>query len=73
VRASLGRVEAPILVAHGAHDRTANPRDAQEIARSVGSRQVQVLRLADSGHVVPVDRDGPRLAEAVAGFLAGLA
>ena len=65
VVAGLARVRAPILVAHGRHDATADPADAQLIHDGVGSARRRLLILPDSGHVVPVDRDGPRLAEAV--------
>lgn len=70
VRARLGRVTAPILVAHGARDETADPADAREIAESVSSAERELLVLAESGHVVPVDHDGPRLSRAAAEFLA---
>jgi carboxylesterase len=69
VRRGLARVDVPLLVAHGAHDRTANPADAQEIAAAVGSAECVHLVLEDSAHIVPVDRDGPALAEAVVRFL----
>jgi carboxylesterase len=69
VRGSLGRVTAPLLVAHGAHDATADPADSQEILDRVGSRERERLILEDSAHVVPVDRDGPRLAAASVDFL----
>lgn len=69
VRGSLARVRAPILVAHGAHDRTAHPDDARAIAAAVSSRVSEVVICEDSGHVVPVDRDGVRLGELVADFL----
>src|SRR5262247_2887392 len=59
VRAALPRIRAPLLVAHGAHDRTAHPDDAREILGRVASREREHLVLAASGHVVPVDRDGP--------------
>ena len=68
-RASLPRIQAPLFVAHGARDRTAHPDDAHEILARVASRERQHLVLADSGHVVPVDRDGPRLAAALVAFL----
>ena len=69
VRPQLARITAPILVAHGVHDRTANPLDAVEIRDSVSSEIREYLLLAASGHVVPVDFDGPALAQAVAEFL----
>ena len=69
VRATLGRVRAPIFVAHGAHDRTAHPDDAGEIVASVASQEREQLLLASSAHVVPVDRDGAQLAAAAADFL----
>lgn len=65
---ALPRVRAPILVAHGARDRTANPADAQAILRGVGSSEREWLECTGSGHVVPVDVDGPLLAEAAATF-----
>lgn len=69
VAAELPRVTAPILVAHGRHDRTAAPADAQAIAARVSSGERELLWLDRSGHVVPVDYDGARLAEAAADFL----
>ena len=69
VRGGLDRVTAPILVAHGVLDRTAKPSDACEIAGRVASEERELLWLPNSGHVVPVDHDGPALAEAVTLFL----
>ena len=72
VRDGLGRVTAPILIAHGAHDRTANPKDAAVIRDGVSSPVCELLVLPESAHVVPVDVDGPALARAVAEFLVRL-
>ncbi|MDJ0848217.1 MAG: alpha/beta fold hydrolase [Myxococcota bacterium] len=69
VRGRLGSVQTPLLVAHGAYDRTANPADSKEIVASVGSAEREHLILERSGHVVPVDHDGPALAEATVRFL----
>ena len=69
VRGALGRVTVPLLVAHGAHDATADPADSKEIFDRVGSREREHLILEDSAHVVPVDRDGRRLAAASVDFL----
>jgi len=70
VRLQLAQITAPILVAHGAHDRTANPQDAVEIRDSVSSEVREYLLLAASAHIVPVDFDGPVLSQAIAEFLA---
>lgn len=71
VRQSLHRVAAPIFVGHGALDRTANPSNAREIAGTVSSDDRRLLILQRSGHVAPVDYDGPRLAQGIAAFAAG--
>lgn len=65
----LGRVEVPILVAHGAHDRTAHPRNAQVIHDGVASEVRELVVYDQSAHVVPVDHDGQALAERAAAFL----
>jgi len=69
VRARLARVNAPILVAHGRLDSTAAPCDARRILRSVASPERELLWLPNSGHVLPVDYDGPELARALGDFL----
>ena len=51
------------------HDRAANPADATAIRDSVSSEVREYLLLASSGHIVPVDYDGPALSYAVAEFL----
>lgn len=71
VVADLARIEAPILVAHGRHDRTAMPRDAARIHAAVASQRKELFYLERSGHVATVDYDGPALARAVADFIGG--
>ncbi len=70
VRGRLQRIRVPILVAHGAQDRTAHPDDARAIVAAVSSRQCEHRVFESSGHIVTVDRDGPELARAAAEFLA---
>lgn len=69
VRPLLPRITVPLLVAHGALDRTADPADSRVIFERVRSAERRHLVFEDSGHVVPVDRGGQRLAEAVVEFL----
>jgi carboxylesterase len=69
VRPLLSRVSAPLLVAHGALDATADPQDALEIEASVSSASCERIELARSGHIVPVDHDGPELCAAITAFL----
>ena len=66
----LGQITAPALIAHGVHDHTARPADAQKIFDRIGSEDKELLWLENSAHVVPVDYDGPDLAERVAAFIA---
>ncbi|NNF09437.1 MAG: hypothetical protein HKN74_04045, partial [Acidimicrobiia bacterium] len=69
VRAGLPRVGAPILVAHGRLDATAATADAQQILRRVSSPERELCWLPNSGHVLPVDHDGPELARELGDFL----
>ena len=69
VRRRLALVKAPILIAHGAHDRTARVSDAHFIHANVGSAERRLLLLEASGHVATVDHDGALLAGAAAEFL----
>ncbi|MEZ4333416.1 MAG: alpha/beta fold hydrolase [Myxococcota bacterium] len=70
VASHLGRVRAPILVAHGRRDRTAAPADAARIHAGVESADRELYYLERSGHVATVDYDGRALARAAADFLA---
>ena len=70
VSADLARISVPILVAHGRHDRTAQPKNAARIHAEVASREKELFYLERSGHVATVDHDGPALALAAADFIA---
>lgn len=66
---SLGQITAPALIAHGVHDHTANPADAERIYQEIGSQERELLWLERSGHVVPVDYDGALLASRIVEFV----
>lgn len=65
----LADISVPLLVAHGARDRTANPQDAERILEAVSASERELHICERSGHVVTVDHDAPLLASAVANFL----
>jgi carboxylesterase len=67
----MAQVRAPLFVAHGAHDGTANPADAQRIYDAVSSSQRTRFEAPASGHIVTVDHDGPELARRTVEFLSG--
>ncbi len=69
VIAELGKIDVPILIAHGRLDATARPRDAERIYEEVASVEKELFFLERSGHVATVDYDGPALARAAADFL----
>jgi len=67
----LAKISTPILVAHGRQDPTPPPRDATRIFEGVATPPTdkELFLLERSGHVVPVDYDGPALCRASADFL----
>ena len=65
----LGKIDVPIMVAHGRLDTTARPRDAERIYREVASKDKELFFLERSGHVATVDYDGMALSRAAADFL----
>lgn len=69
LRNKLTKITAPIFVAHGALDRTANPDDARAIFAGVNSGERVLHICRRSGHVVSVDFDRQVLAEAIADFV----
>ena len=69
VRGALKKITQPILIAHGALDHTANPKDARTILAEVNSGVRELNLYPNSGHVVPVDVDRDVLAAEVGDFL----
>ena len=69
VRGTLASVRAPILAAHGARDRTANPADVDRILAAVSSPVRRRLLLENSAHIATVDYDGEALCREASEFL----
>ena len=62
------RVRAPALVLQGALDRTVAPAGARLLCEKLGSRKVELRMFARSGHLLPLDREGPEVCNAVTSF-----
>jgi carboxylesterase len=69
VRPRLPGITLPLLVAHGAKDRTANPRNASAIFSAINSGERALFKAASSAHVISVDYDAAEVARAVGDFL----
>ncbi len=63
VKRDLAKVTAPVFICHALEDDISHVRNAQAIARSV-SGPVRTLYLADSYHLVTVDRERAKVAQA---------
>jgi carboxylesterase len=72
VRANLVSVHQPLLLVYSALDRTVGIGNAERIRRGVSSQRVEQLRLERSGHVLTVDVERERIAQASAAFLHSL-
>ncbi|MCP4039976.1 MAG: alpha/beta fold hydrolase [bacterium] len=68
VRCVLPKINAPTFVGHGAHDETANPKDASRIFSEINAGAREIFIGERSGHVVSVDYDGPECAKRIAEF-----
>ena len=69
VRAELERVTVPTFVAHGVLDRTAPFGSLAELERRIGARDLTVLELPASGHVISIDVERAHLADELFRFL----
>jgi carboxylesterase len=55
VRAELGNIRCPVLLVHGRRDRVCPAANADRVARLLGSRDVRVVLLPRSRHIVTRD------------------
>src|SRR5262249_19942699 len=57
VRGELSQVTCPTLVIHGHFDRVCSVSNAERFARALGTIDVEVAIMPNSGHIVSVDWD----------------
>lgn len=72
VRAGLGELRVPTLIAAGRKDRYLPWSILEQLCREVGSERVEKVECDHSGHVLPHEPDAPRLFKALDRFI-GLA
>lgn len=65
-------IAAPALVVAGAHDHTVTVGGARRLARRIGSGPARLLLLEESWHLVGIDVERDRCADAAAEFLVAL-
>lgn len=66
---ALPRVHQPVLLVRSRHDRVVPPVSAETFLARVGSEDVTVRWLAESGHVAPLDHDAEELISLTLGFV----
>jgi carboxylesterase len=69
VRAELASVTCPTLVIHGAHDQVCPPTNADRFARALGTQDVEVAIMPNSGHIVTADADRAEVARLSEAFV----
>lgn len=69
VRRRLPDITSPTLLLHAQQDDAASTRSAFEVARRVASRQVRCVLLADSYHMLSIDREKRQVLAEITEFL----
>jgi pimeloyl-ACP methyl ester carboxylesterase len=69
VRAELSRVTCPTLVIHGALDQVCPVSNAARFAKALGTSDVEVAVMPNSGHIVTADTDRAEVARLAEGFV----
>ncbi len=69
LRERLGDVHQPTLIVHGARDRVCPPANAQRVAERLGTRDVTVVMLPRSRHIVTRDLERAEVARRVGAFV----
>jgi carboxylesterase len=70
VRTELSAVKCPTLVVHGRYDQVCAVTNAERFARALGTTDVEVAIMPNSGHIVTVDWDRGTVAERIDEFFA---
>ena len=69
VKKEISSVKAPIMLIHAKEDDMTSPRNAEYIMQNIGSPDKSLLLLEDSYHMITIDREKDKVAEAAIQFL----
>ena len=71
VRARLGELTVPVLLAGGRRDQYVSWIDIESLARAIGSESLELVDCPASGHILPHEPDAEHLFERLHSFLVG--
>jgi carboxylesterase len=69
IKKELPSVNTPILLIHAKEDDMASPKNAQYILQNIASTKKSLLLLEDSYHMITIDKEKDKVAQAAVDFL----
>jgi len=69
MREKLAQVNVPTLIVHGERDRVCPPTNARRVAALVSAKDVDVVMLPRSRHIITRDLERAKVAEVIRGFV----
>jgi carboxylesterase len=72
VESVLPHVTQPILIVQSEKDETVDPCSADLLYNRIGSKQKEIIRFENSGHIITLDKERDQLFEALTHFIKGL-
>ncbi|MDO8528134.1 MAG: alpha/beta fold hydrolase [Deltaproteobacteria bacterium] len=68
VERDLNKMNQPLLLLHGHHDHLVDPKGMLTLKKKVASKQVEIVMLEHSGHVLPLDYDRDIVVQKIINF-----
>ena len=68
VKQSMHRITAPTIIIHAEEDEIASPRNVRFVSEHIGSKEVKVVMLHNSYHMITVDNDREQVARETIDF-----
>lgn len=68
-RNELPKVSAPVLIIHARQDDMVSIKNARYVLDNIGSRDKELIELEDSYHMITIDKEKDRVADAMVNFM----